>query len=55
VEFLALAGPGITTNCCFGGLDGRTLFATDGVPGTLVAWQGMPAPGLPVHPWRPRH
>lgn len=55
VEFLALPGTGVTTNCCFGGLDGRTLFATDGVPGTLVAWEGMPTPGLAVHPWRPRH
>lgn len=55
IDFLALPGPGLTTNCCFGGLDGRTLFATDGMPGHLVAWEGMPTPGLPVHPWRPRH
>ena len=39
-------GRGITTNCCFGGDDGRTLFATDGVPGQVVAWEGMPTPGL---------
>jgi sugar lactone lactonase YvrE len=41
----------VTTNCCFGGPDGRTLFATDGLPGQIVAWEGMPAPGLPLHPW----
>lgn len=52
VDFLALAGPGMTTNCCFGGPDGTTLFATDGLPGRLVAWEGMPAPGLPVWPWQ---
>jgi gluconolactonase len=52
VEFLAIPGPGVTTNCCFGGRDGRTLFATDGLPGHIVAWEGLPAPGLPLHPWR---
>ena len=51
VEFLALQGRGVTTNCCFGGADGRTLFATDGLPGHIVAWEGLPAPGLPLHPW----
>jgi gluconolactonase len=51
VEFLALDGQGVTTNCCFGGVDGRTLFATDGLPGHVVAWEGMPTPGLPLHPW----
>jgi len=51
VEFLAIPGDGVTTNCCFGGDDGRTLFATDGVPGQLVAWEGMPTPGLPLTPW----
>lgn len=51
VEFLALDGRGVTTNCCFGGADGRTLFATDGLPGHVVAWEGMPAPGLALHPW----
>ena len=51
VEFLALDGRGVTTNCCFGGADGRTLFATDGLPGHVVAWEGMPTPGLPLHPW----
>ena len=51
VEFLALDGRGVTTNCCFGGTDGRTLFATDGLPGHVVAWEGLPTPGLPLHPW----
>ena len=51
VDFLAIGGPGITTNCCFGGADGRTLFATDGIPGQLVAWEGLPTAGLPLHPW----
>ncbi|HSO95914.1 MAG TPA: SMP-30/gluconolactonase/LRE family protein [Acidimicrobiia bacterium] len=51
VEFLAIPGRGVTTNCCFGGRDGRTLFATDGIPGQVVAWEGLPAPGLPLHPW----
>jgi gluconolactonase len=51
LEFLALDGRGTTTNCCFGGADGRTLFATDGVPGSVVAWEGLPAPGVPVRAW----
>jgi gluconolactonase len=51
VDFLALDGPGVTTNCCFGGADHRTLFATDGVPGQVVAWEDMPTPGLRVRPW----
>jgi gluconolactonase len=51
VDFLALDGDGVTTNCCFGGADGRTLFATDAIPGRVVAWEGLPHPGLPMHPW----
>jgi gluconolactonase len=51
VDFLAIEGNGVTTNCCFGGADGRTLFATDGLPGQVVAWEGMPTAGLPLHPW----
>ena len=51
VEFLEIPGRGVTTNCCFGGDDGRTLFATDGVPGQVLAWEGMPTPGLAVHAW----
>jgi gluconolactonase len=51
VDFLEVGGWGITTNCCFGGDDLRTLFATDGVPGQVIAWEGMPTPGLALHAW----
>ena len=51
VEVLEVDGEGVTTNCCFGGPDLRTLFATEAVPGGLVAWEGMPTPGAPVTPW----
>ena len=51
VDFLEIPEPGVTTNCCFGGDDLRTLFATDGVPGQVLAWEGMPTAGLPLHPW----
>ena len=43
-------GTGLVTNCCFGGADLRTLFVTEGIPGSVVAFEGMPTPGLPVHP-----
>jgi gluconolactonase len=51
VDFLPIPGDGVTTNCCFGGPDGRTLFATDAIPGRVVAWEGLPTPGLPVRSW----
>ena len=51
VDFLPIAGEGLTTNCCFGGDDLRTLFATDAMPGHLVAFEGMPTPGLPLPVW----
>ena len=51
LDFLSLDGDGVTTNCCFGGADGRTLFATDAIPGRVVAWEGLPHPGLPLHAW----
>jgi gluconolactonase len=51
VDFLEIDGPGLTTNCCFGGPDLRTLYATDAVPGRVVAWEQMPTPGLPLRPW----
>jgi gluconolactonase len=51
VDFLEIPGDGMTTNCCFGGPDLRTLFATDALPGNVVAWEGMPTPGLPLHLW----
>ena len=51
VDFLAIDGEGLTTNCCFGGPDLRTLFVTDALPGNVVAFEGMPAAGLPLHAW----
>jgi gluconolactonase len=51
VEFLEIEGQGLTTNCCFGGADLRTLFATDALPGRVVAWEAMPTPALPLRPW----
>ncbi|MEX0664205.1 MAG: SMP-30/gluconolactonase/LRE family protein [Acidimicrobiia bacterium] len=51
VDFLEIPGRGLTTNCCFGGDDLRTLYAVDGMPGQVVAWEGMPTPGLPQHEW----
>jgi len=44
-------GFGLVTNCCFGGEDGRTLYATEGIPGALVVWEHMPVAGREVHPW----
>jgi gluconolactonase len=50
-----LACPGshpVSTNCCFGGDDLRTLYAVDaGAPGHVYCWTGMPTRGLPLHPW----
>lgn len=51
VDFLEIPGDGMTTNCCFGGPDLRTLYATDALPGNVVAWEGLPTPGLPLHEW----
>jgi gluconolactonase len=51
VDVLELPGRGVTTNCCFGGPDGRTLYATDAVPGGVWAWESMPTPGLELTPW----
>ncbi|MFM8304738.1 MAG: SMP-30/gluconolactonase/LRE family protein, partial [Actinomycetota bacterium] len=51
VERLEVPGPGLLTNCCFGGPDRRTLFVTEGVPGAVVAFEGLPTPGLEVVPW----
>lgn len=50
-----LACPGdhpVSTNCCFGGPDLRTLFAVDaGAPGHVYCWTDLPTPGLALHPW----
>jgi gluconolactonase len=51
VDFLEIEGDGLTTNCCFGGPDLRTLYATDAIPGNVVAWEHMPTPGLPLPTW----
>jgi gluconolactonase len=51
VDVLTIPGKGVTTNCCFGGSDLRTLFATDAIPGRVMAWEGMPAPGLALATW----
>jgi gluconolactonase len=52
-----LESPGdhpVSTNCCFGGPDGRTLFAVDaGSPGHVYCWAGLPTPGLALHTWPP--
>jgi gluconolactonase len=53
VDFLEIDGEGLTTNCCFGGDDLRTLFVTDALPGNLVAFEHMPTPGLPLPTWMP--
>jgi len=54
VDFLEIDGEGLTTNCCFGGDDLRTLFVADAMPGNLVAFEHMPTPGLPLPAWQPR-
>jgi hypothetical protein len=51
VEVLSIEGEGLTTNCCFGGPELRTLFVADALPGTLLAFEGMPTPGLPLPLW----
>lgn len=53
VECLTVPGGdlGVLTNCCFGGPDGRTLFVNDAFHGRVLAWESMPSPGLPLHPW----
>jgi len=51
LDFLPIAGAGLSTNCCFGGDDLRTLFVTDALPGNLVAFEGMPTPGMRLPVW----
>jgi sugar lactone lactonase YvrE len=51
VDVLLIDGPGLVTNCCFGGADGRSLFATDAIPGHVLMWSGLPHAGLQVHHW----
>ena len=51
VDVLEAGEGALPTNCCFGGADGRTLFVTELTPGRVLAFEGMPAPGLPLTPW----
>jgi gluconolactonase len=45
---------GMITNCCFGGPDLRTLYATDGrVGGRVLAFHDMPIAGIPMTPLSP--
>jgi gluconolactonase len=50
-DFWPIDGNGVTTNCCFGGPDLRTLFVADAIPGGVVAFEGTPTPGLPLPTW----
>jgi gluconolactonase len=43
-------GPAMVTNCCFGGSDMRTLFATEGLGGRVIAFGSMPLEGAPLVP-----
>jgi gluconolactonase len=45
-EFEAPPGRAMVTNCCFGGPDFRTLFATDGGSGRVLAFADLPVPGV---------
>ncbi len=51
VEVLELGEKAIVTNCCFGGEDRRTLFTAEILPGRVVAFEGLPSPGVPMTPW----
>ncbi len=51
VEVLELGENAIVTNCCFGGEDRRTLFTAEILPGRVVAFEGLPSPGLPMTLW----
>ncbi len=51
VDFLPIEGDGLSTNCCFGGSDMRTLFVTDALPGNLVAFESMPTAGAVLPTW----
>jgi len=46
VGFVSIEGHGFITNRCFGGDDLRTLFATDALPGRVVALNRMPKAAL---------
>ena len=58
IDLLPIPAPeggfGLTTNCCFGGADGCSLFATDSIPGQVVVWEGLPYAGREIYPWPAR-
>ena len=43
-------GRAMITNCCFAGAEMRTLYATDGGSGRVLAWDDMPVPGVGLAP-----
>lgn len=49
-ELTAPPGPAMMTNCCFGGHDLRTLYATDGGSGRVLAFSAMPVAGVELVP-----
>jgi gluconolactonase len=49
-ELAAPPGAAMVTNCCFGGSDMRTMFATDGGSGRVLVFESMPIPGVPLVP-----
>jgi gluconolactonase len=49
-ELDAPLGPAMVTNCCFGGPDMRTLFATEGLGGRVIAFGSMPVAGAVLVP-----
>ena len=49
-ELEAPPGPAMITNCCFGGPDLRTLYATDGRNGRVLAFSAMPITGVELVP-----
>lgn len=42
------------TNCCFGGVDRRSLFVTDAANWTVAVWSDMPSPGRELPSWSGR-
>ena len=42
-------GDRLTTNCCFGGPDLRTLYVTLSGSGQLIAFDNWPVAGLRLH------
>ena len=53
-QLAAPEGPAMVTNCCFGGSDHRTLYATDGGSGRVLAFPDLPVAGEPLPAWHLR-